>query len=113
MNDLNQQSEDVTGIFSKIDELRQKGYAMLRDVPAGKRTCAIKVQHRVDVIMERATEGSDQCIALNVESIPNQEINVRSKAKRHSFITIYICCVFVLRSPIKRIAFLMFYTKPI
>lgn len=83
LNDLNKQSEDVKGIFRKIDELRKKGYDMLNDVPAQKRTCAIKVKHRVDVIMERATVKSDQCIASNVEAMPSHEINVRRiKAKR-------------------------------
>lgn len=83
LNDLNKQSEDVKGIFSKIEELRKKGYDMLNDVPAQKRTCAIKVKHRVDVIMERATEESDQCIASNVEALPSHEINVRQiQAKR-------------------------------
>lgn len=76
LNDLNKQSEDVNGIFSKIDELREKSYDMLNNIPVHKRTCAIKVKHRVDVIMERATEGSDQCIASNVESVPSHEINV-------------------------------------
>lgn len=77
LNDLDQQSEDVKGIFSKIEELRKKGYDMLNDVPAQKRTCAIKVKHRVDIIMEKATEESDQCIASNVAPIPNHELNVR------------------------------------
>lgn len=77
LNDLDKQSEDVKGIFNKIDELRKKGYSMLNDVPAERRTCAIKVKHRVDVIMEHATEQSDECIATNVESIPSHELNVR------------------------------------
>lgn len=77
LKDLDQQSDDVKGISAKIDELRAKGYAMLDQVPAHKRTCAIKVKHRVNVIMERATEETDQCIASNVDSPPNHDLNVR------------------------------------
>lgn len=77
MGHLNKQSDDVKGIFSKIDELRKKGYDMLSSVPAQKGTCKTKVKYRVDAIMDRATELSDQCIELNVEAVPTHEINVR------------------------------------
>lgn len=116
LSDLNQQSEDVKGIFSKIEELRTKGYAMLNDVPAEKRTCAIKVKHRVDVIMERATEDSDQCVASNVESDPSHEINVRPIEATRNTLYLLEKNFFLLEnlcSLIRRIASTMFCVKPI
>lgn len=74
---MNKETEDVKGIFAKIEEIRKKGYDMLNTVPAQKRTCAIKVKRRIDVIMERAEERSDECIASNVEAVPSPELNVR------------------------------------
>lgn len=76
LKDLNQQSNDVLGIYAKFSELEIKGNELVTLSHDYTSACTTKIVWHTQDTFKRAKEYSDQCVAQNLDDKSTLELNV-------------------------------------